>query len=46
MGAICNGMAYDGLVWIDDHWAWFPKPFRVLRAALDALDVPGAVAAD
>ena len=22
------GMAYDGLVWLDDHWAWFPKPFR------------------
>jgi hypothetical protein len=20
------GMAYDGLVWIEDHWAWFPKP--------------------
>jgi hypothetical protein len=25
------GMAYDGLVWLDDHWAWFPKPYRVLR---------------
>jgi hypothetical protein len=24
------GMAYDGLVWLDDHWAWFPKPWRVL----------------
>lgn len=24
------GMAYDGLVWVDDHWAWFPKPYRVL----------------
>ncbi|WP_372658916.1 hypothetical protein [Hydrogenophaga sp.] len=24
------GMAYDGLVWLDDHWAWFPKPYRVL----------------
>jgi hypothetical protein len=21
---------YDGLVWCDDHWAWFPKPYRVL----------------
>ncbi len=21
---------YDGLVWCDDHWAWFPKPFRAL----------------
>lgn len=26
------GMAYDGLVWLDDHWAWFPKPYRVLAA--------------
>jgi len=25
------GMAYDGLVWLDDHWTWFPKPYRVLR---------------
>lgn len=26
------GMAYDGLVWLDDHWAWFPKPYRLLAA--------------
>jgi hypothetical protein len=25
-----SGMAYDGLVWCDDHWTWFPKPYRVL----------------
>ncbi|NJN81174.1 MAG: immunity 49 family protein [Caldilineaceae bacterium] len=25
------GMAFDGLVWVDDHWAWFPKPFRLLK---------------
>ena len=24
------GMAFDGLVRIDDHWAWFPKCWRVL----------------
>lgn len=24
------GMAYDGLVWLDDHFAWFPKPWRLL----------------
>lgn len=24
------GMAWDGLVRVDDHWAWFPKPYRVL----------------
>lgn len=25
------GISYDGLVWCDDHWAFFPKPYRVLR---------------
>ena len=30
------GMAYDGLVWVDDHWAWFPKPYRVLGDAAGA----------
>lgn len=29
------GMAYDGLVWLDDHWAWFPKPYRTLAHLLD-----------
>jgi hypothetical protein len=24
------GMRYDGLVWLDDHWAWFPKPWLAL----------------
>lgn len=26
------GLAYDGLTWCDDHWAFFPKPYRVLTA--------------
>jgi hypothetical protein len=26
------GLSYDGLVWCDDHWAFFPKPYRVLPA--------------
>ncbi|MCB9791311.1 MAG: hypothetical protein H6741_01175 [Alphaproteobacteria bacterium] len=26
-----RGMRYDGLVWLDDHWAWFPKPWRALK---------------
>lgn len=26
------GTAYDGLVWIDDHWSWFPRPYRVLAS--------------
>jgi len=24
-----SGIAMNGLVWLDDHWAWFPKPFRI-----------------
>lgn len=27
-----SGMAFDGLVRVDDHWAWFPKPYRVVSA--------------
>lgn len=23
------GLFYDGLVWCDDHWTWFPKPQRL-----------------
>ena len=23
------GMAYDGLVFVNGHWAWFPKPWKV-----------------
>lgn len=29
------GMAYDGLVWLDDHFAWFPKPWRLLTKKSD-----------
>jgi hypothetical protein len=25
-----SGLAYNGLVWCDDHWAWYPKPNRAL----------------
>ena len=25
------GMAYDGLVFVNGHWALFPKPWRALR---------------
>lgn len=25
-----KGMAYNGLVWVEDHWAFFPKPYRVI----------------
>jgi hypothetical protein len=27
-----TGLSYDGLVWCDDHWAFFPKPYRVLTS--------------
>jgi hypothetical protein len=26
------GVAYDGLVWLDERWVWFPKPYRALSA--------------
>lgn len=29
-----SGLAFDGLVWCDDHWAWFPKPYRALGTLL------------
>ena len=25
------GMAFDGLVWVNGHFAIFPKPWRFLR---------------
>jgi hypothetical protein len=31
---LASGLAYDGLVWCDDHWAWFPKPYRRLASLL------------
>ncbi|HVE81429.1 MAG TPA: hypothetical protein VND93_01220 [Myxococcales bacterium] len=27
---------YDGLVWLDDHWAWLPKAFRYVGKVLEA----------
>ena len=24
-----SGYSMNGLVWVDDHWAWFPKPYRL-----------------
>jgi hypothetical protein len=26
-----SGMRFDGLVWIDDRWVWFPKPWQWIR---------------
>ncbi len=25
------GMAYDGLIWVNGHWAWMPKPWRMIE---------------
>ena len=25
------GMAYDGLIYVNSHWAWFPKPWHIAR---------------
>jgi hypothetical protein len=22
-------MAFDGLIFVNNHWTWFPKPWRV-----------------
>ncbi len=30
-----SGMAHDGLVFLDDHWAWFPKPWRILSTGAE-----------
>jgi hypothetical protein len=27
------GMAYDGLLYVNGRWVWFPKPWRFLRGA-------------
>ncbi|MCT7973039.1 hypothetical protein [Laspinema olomoucense] len=29
-----SGMTYDGLVWLEDRFAWFPKPWKVLSPLL------------
>jgi hypothetical protein len=30
------GMTYDGLIFVNGHWAMFPKPFKALRPAAAA----------
>lgn len=25
-----GSVRYDGLAWIDDHWVWLPKPYRLV----------------
>lgn len=26
-----TGVSYDGLVWLDGRWGWFPKPWRYIE---------------
>jgi len=36
-----GGLTYDGLVWCDDHWAWFPRPYLVLAdLSAKVVDLP------
>jgi hypothetical protein len=28
-----SGLSFDGFVWLDDRWVWFPKPYRYLKPA-------------
>ncbi len=35
-----SGVSFDGLVWVDDHWAWFPKPYRHLAADRPSAPTP------
>jgi hypothetical protein len=32
-----SGMAYDGLVSLDDRFAWFPKPWKVIQKGVTPL---------
>ena len=29
-----EGQVHDGLVYVNEHWAIFPKPFSAIRGAL------------
>jgi hypothetical protein len=35
-----GGTRYEGLVWLDDHWAWFPKPWRALPSEVRHVTAP------
>jgi hypothetical protein len=30
-----SGTSFDGLVWVDDHFAWFPRPWKALSGLTD-----------
>ncbi|MCP4692878.1 MAG: hypothetical protein GY859_32850 [Desulfobacterales bacterium] len=29
-----GAVRYDGLAWLEDHWIWLPKPFRIIAPLL------------
>jgi hypothetical protein len=31
-----RGVQFDGLAWVDDHWIWMPKVFRIVGPILEA----------
>ncbi len=32
-----TGSSFDGLVFVNERWCWYPKPYRVLRPVLAAM---------
>ena len=33
-----GSVRYDGLAWVDDHWIWLPKPYRLAKLPAGARD--------
>jgi hypothetical protein len=33
-----TGLSFNGLVWLNGRWVWFPKPYRVLGEAWAGID--------
>lgn len=33
-----GSVRYDGLAWVDDHWIWLPKPYRLANVPAGAPD--------
>ena len=39
------GTSFDGLIYVNSHWAWFPKPWRVLDSDGGGSDAAGSASA-
>jgi len=35
-----GAIRYDGLAWVEDHWVWLPKAYRLLAGIGDGHDAP------